>query len=96
MGEPKNPHFDDFGILGRVQTPRNQLFLSSETPGHLKQIKMIPGAFYFFYKSQSSETPKNINLRKYGHRKNEDPFNKILKILDMGVISSRRHEMTIW
>ena len=25
MGEPKNPHFYDFGIFGRFQTPQNQL-----------------------------------------------------------------------
>ena len=39
MGEPQNPHFCDFGIFGRVQTPQYQHYLSSEAPGHLKKIK---------------------------------------------------------
>ena len=45
MGEPQNTHLDDFVIFGRVQTLPNQLFLSLETPGYLKQIKKIPGTF---------------------------------------------------
>ena len=39
MGETQTLHFYDFGICGRVQTLQNQLVLSSETPGHLKQIE---------------------------------------------------------
>ena len=42
MGEPQTPHFDDFGIFGRVTKPQNQLSLSLETPGDLKRIKKIP------------------------------------------------------
>ena len=37
------------------------------------------------------------NFGKDGHGKNpEDSSNEILKILDMGSISSRKHEMEIW
>ena len=36
MGETKTPNFYDFGIFERVPKPQNQLFLSLETPGHLK------------------------------------------------------------
>ena len=43
MGEPKNHHLVDFGLLGRVLEPPSQLFLSFETPGSLKQIKKVPG-----------------------------------------------------
>ena len=42
MGEPKTPHFYDFGIWGRAQTPQNQLF-SLETPGDLKINQEDPG-----------------------------------------------------
>ena len=38
---PKNPHFHDFGIFGRVQTPKNQHYLSLDTPGHFNKIKKI-------------------------------------------------------
>ena len=33
---PKTPHSNDFGIWGRVPEPRNQYYLSLETPGYLK------------------------------------------------------------
>ena len=39
MGEPKNPHFYNFGIFERVPGPQNQLFLSLETPWYLNTIK---------------------------------------------------------
>ena len=42
MGEAQTPHFYDFGIFEPVAKPENQLFLSSETPGHLKLIKRNP------------------------------------------------------
>ena len=35
MLEARNPHFHDLWILGRVQTPQKQHYLSLETPGHL-------------------------------------------------------------
>ena len=54
MGEPQTPHFHDFRISGRVPGSQNQLFISLETPGYLKQIKKIPGIFskILFSKSQ--------------------------------------------
>ena len=42
MAEPKNPHFYDFGAFERALAFQDQLFLSLETPGHLKQIKEKP------------------------------------------------------
>ena len=42
MGEPETPHFYDFGICGRVQTPQHQLFLSLQTPGHLNKTRTHP------------------------------------------------------
>ena len=35
MGEPRTPHFYDFGILEPVTKPQNQLILSLETPDQL-------------------------------------------------------------
>ena len=55
MGEPQNPHFYDFRTFERVLSSPNHLFLSWETPGHLKQIKKNPHVFAksYFYKSQN-------------------------------------------
>ena len=39
MGEPQNPHFHDFGTLGRVPGSQNQLIASAGTPRYLKQSK---------------------------------------------------------
>ena len=39
MGEPKNLHFYDFGISGRVPEPQNQYDFSLETPGYLTKSK---------------------------------------------------------
>ena len=49
IGEPKTPHFYDFGILGRVPEPQSQLCLSLETPGHLKEIKKSLEHFKTYY-----------------------------------------------
>ena len=49
MGEPQNHHFYDFGIFERVPAPQNQLSLSLETPGHLKQIKKNPWGIQTYY-----------------------------------------------
>ena len=49
MGEPKTPHFYDFGISGRVPEPQNQLFLSLETPGHLKKSRKSLEHFQTYY-----------------------------------------------
>ena len=42
MGEAQTPHFYDFGIFEPVAKPQNQHYLSLETPGHLKKIKIKP------------------------------------------------------
>ena len=39
----------------------------------------------------------DVDFGKDGHRqKSEDPFHKILKILDMESIYIKKHEMGIW
>ena len=45
---PSFPHFYDFGIFGRALEPQNQLFLSLETPGHLKRPRAIHGTLLKF------------------------------------------------
>ena len=100
MGEPQTPHFYDFGILGRVPEPQNQLFLSLETPGHLKQIKKIPLnnlKTYYCYKTQNSGNRTFWEFPKGQAPNNPDvPFDQFLKIMDMRPISSKKHEMEIW
>ena len=73
MGEPKNHHFYDFGIWGRVQTPQNQLLSSLETPGYLK-FRRTPQTFFTilflqisnFGKSNISEFRTRCHLEETG------------------------------
>ena len=55
MGEPQTPNFYDFGTFGRVPEPRNQYYLSLETPGYLKQ-ETAP----IIFKSIILENVKNV------------------------------------
>ena len=71
MGEPKSPHFYDFWIFETVTKPPNQVFLFSETPGHLKQSRQIPKHFLknmSFINIGIVETENLDNVRKDGHR----------------------------
>ena len=43
MEEAQTPHFYDLWIFEPITKPQNQLFLSLETQGHLKQIQKTPG-----------------------------------------------------
>ena len=94
MGEPKTPHFFDFGMSGRVPKPNKQLFLSLETPGYLKEIKKQSQiilqsyycyTFHFFWQFSKRRAPANP----------ADPSKEILKILEAGSISSEKHEIGI-
>ena len=60
MGEPKNPHFYDFGIFERVPGSQNQLSLSLEPRRNFKQIKKAPGAV--------SKDITFINIKNVGHQ----------------------------
>ena len=42
MGELQTPSVHDVGIFERVPKPQNQLLVSLETPGHLKQSRTLP------------------------------------------------------
>ena len=95
MGETKYPHFYDFGILGRVQTPQIQLCLSLETPGYLQKQEKPWDIFkqIRFINLKMLKIPKIANFEKTRAGNDEDPLHKILKIVDMGSIFSRKHEM---
>ena len=95
MGEPRNLHFYDFGIFGRVPEPQHQLILSLETPVYLNKSKKIQNDY--FSKHHKFGSPCFVNFRKDGRRQfPTNPFSKILKTLDMGSITIKTHEMDIW
>ena len=86
MGEPRNPHFYDFGTFERVPEPHNQLFLSLETPGYLNKIKKFGGTFLQILLLQISKLSKFRSVKtfeKAGAENPDDPSKKILKTLDM-------------
>ena len=95
MGEPQNNRFYDFEISGRVHPPqkrKKQCDLSFETPGHIKQNQENTwnnSNTYYLYTSQKLRKP---NLYRFWKRRaptnDEDPLNKILRILDVGSMSS--------
>ena len=45
MGELKTRHFHDLWIFGRVHEPKNQYYLSLETPGYSNYLKKNPNRF---------------------------------------------------
>ena len=100
MGKPINPHFYDFGIWGRVPEPQNQYYLSLETTGYLKELRNTPCNILNHMISiniEKLEIHLLDNYRKDVRRKNPtDPFNKLLKIFDMGSISIKKHEIGFW
>ena len=80
MGEPGNPHFYDFGILGRVHGSQNQLiFGDTWTPKKKQENSLELFKISYFYKSRNIENPMRMqrwesvwkggiqNLTKKGH-----------------------------
>ena len=68
-------------------------FLNSFEFEKLKEKKLIK---CIFCKSQNMGHLIFIDLGKTGAENDEDPFNQILTILDMGSISIKKHEMKVW
>ena len=60
----QTPHVHDFGISRRVHDSQNQLYLSLETPGYLKQYKKNPKSFQTYYlgESQNVGIPPRVFL----------------------------------
>ena len=86
-----------FRPSGRDHDSPNQLFLILETPRCSKQFKKKSEVFsgkYDFGKYQNIGTPNMCLEGKIPEPENpEVPFNKLSKILNMGAIPSRKHEM---
>ena len=70
MGEPKNPHFYDCKIYGRVPAPQNQYYLSLETTGYFGKYKKPQKHFqnYYFENVQNVKMKKHENDGNDGHR----------------------------
>ena len=95
MGETETAHFYDFWISGRVPGSQTNYFLSLEKPGYLKSSKKIPNRFWKYYagKSQKIRHPYCLQILEKTDTENpDDPSNTFLEILDMGSLSSRKHE----
>ena len=71
MGEPQTPHFYDFGIWGRVQTPQNQLLFIFGDTGIPKINQEMHGAFFkrIFQKNLKVWESNDDNFRRGRHRK---------------------------
>ena len=99
MGEPKTPHFYDFGISGRVPGPQSQLrffitcFISSDTR-ILHKIQEHPHIILKHIFSIINLTLLDIqhfdSFRKGGHRQhNEDPLENLKTLGYVFHISSK-------
>ena len=86
MGEPKNSHSYDFGISGRDPEPQNQLCLSLETPGYLKQVQENPWNILNNIVLISLKCCEIQNVDNFGKDGRRSTI--ILKILDVGPTSS--------
>ena len=94
--KPKTPHFYDFGIWGRALELQNHLISFLETQDTFKHPRTIPKSSVkkiSFEISKSWRSKRLRTMEKAGAVNPDDPFNEFLKILDMGSISSRQHEM---
>ena len=82
-------------MLGRVPGPQNPLCLSLETPGYLNKSRTTLDFFEtdYFYRYQSFENRFLFVRKRNAPINDENPFIKILKILDMGQISTWKHDM---
>ena len=88
------------GSSGRGHGPQNQLHSTADTPKLFQIIQeTIPNHFWKILSLEiskfcESEISKCWNRRGPGNTK--DPSDKFLKILHLGSIPSRKHEMEIW
>ena len=95
LREPQTPHLNDFGIFERAPEPQNHLFLSLETPGLFKKSKTSRLCLTksYFGENHFGELKRLEMLEKTGAENSDDPSDKFSRILGMGSISSRKHEM---
>ena len=94
---PQSPHyhFYDFGISERVLEPQNHIiylcWLQDTSNGSWNSP-------YYFLKILGFASLRTTGTfwKRRAPKHPDDPSNKILKVLDMGAVSSRKHEMEIW
>ena len=86
------------GPSGRVHGPENQLYLTLDTPNCFKR----PSKNEQFPKKHVRES-RHIGKQAFEHfwkrrgpTNHEDAFLTFLNILNMGPISTKRHEMDVW
>ena len=81
-------------FLDMSMTPETNYFLSPETLGHFKLFKNIPNQLktYFLINLIFWWSIIMFFFGKDG-LESEDPFNKVLEILNMGSVSSRKHKV---
>ena len=78
---------------GRDHGPQNQLFLTLEPPNYFKECKKNPESFFQNIVTGNLNISEIEHFEKTGAEHPEDPSNTLLTILNMGSISSRKHEM---
>ena len=98
---PQTPHLPDFGIFEPVTKPPNQLFVSLETPGYLKEIKKSPWNIFkniVFIKLGILNIHVLTVLEKTGAENGEYPPNKNLENLgyEINIYRTRKHEWNMF
>ena len=84
-----------FGFLDVSMTPKTNYFYLWR-PMHSKYAKNDPKALNKLFPKSHCSTTVILNMLEIRVPKHlEDPSNKFLRILNMGSISSRKHEMDI-
>ena len=92
MGEHQNHNFYDLGNFECAIEPQNRSDSSLETPGWTINSKKIPkpflGKWFLQFTQQCRASGVLESLGEAGAEKNDHPYNKLLKSLDMRKISS--------
>ena len=91
-------HFWNFPQIDQNSTKDQPFSFLFSCRNILKSTRRITKHLYklLFYISQNSGSPNSCQLwKRRGPKHPEDPFNKILKILDMRSTSTRKHESNL-
>ena len=95
MGKSRTPHSHDFGIFGRAHEPQNQYYFIFGDTKILQETEDNPESVSkeYSWKSPNVKIEHFENIGKDESRKNDNPSNKLLKILNRGSISFEKHEI---
>ena len=93
---PQPPHVYDFETFGHVPEIQHPYYLSLETPGYFKKSKQyhIISKHIISANFKSLEIHNVETLEKTGAENPDDPFNKIMKIMNMRSISIKNMKWT--